>query len=336
MLKELSLWTHKIKEGMQLADGFYQAHGAALPKNIKKIVFVGMGGSGVAGRIMTTFLKQKSAVAACVVDSPCLPVRADAQTLAIVMSYSGNTWETLDILDELTQKFVPTIVLSHGGQAAQTAELKGLPLALLPESLTPRSALGNFLGFLGVLFDELGILPAGRALAAGWAHDAQIYVPLFTESSYFKDFLEIADNHDFFHIWGITGDSGMSAYRATTQFNENAKVQAVFSQFPELAHNLMVGFEHFKVSPLVLFFYTDFLPVHMSIAIQTMSEILGEKRVVLYKPPIFGDTFESQVFNMILWADFASYHLGHTRGINVERVQIIEELKKRQKTKGIK
>jgi glucose/mannose-6-phosphate isomerase len=336
MLKELSLWAHKLKEGIQLADGFYQTHGAVLPKNIKKIVFVGMGGSGVAGRIMKTFLDRRPEITACVVDSPFVPAHIDTQTLAIVMSYSGNTWETLDILDDLTQKFIPTVVLAHAGQAAKKAELKGLPLALLPESLTPRSALGNFLGFLGVLFDFIGVLPNGKAMVTEWAHEADKYMPSFVDAAYFKLFLDIANGYDFFHVWGIAGDSGMAAYRATTQFNENAKVQAVFSQFPELAHNLLVGFEQFKVNPLVLFFYSDFLPAHMSTAIQATSEILAEKRVVLYKPPIFGDTFESQVFNMILWADFASYHLGHVRGVDVERVQIIEELKNRQKTKGIK
>lgn len=336
MLKELSLWTHKLKEGIQLADGFYQSHGAALPKNVKKIAFVGMGGSGVAGRIMKTFLDRRPDITACVVDSPFVPGHIDTQTLAIVMSYSGQTWETLDILDDLTKKFIPTIVLSHGGQAAQTAALKGLPLAMLPESMTPRSALGNFLGFLGVLFDHLGVLPGGRAMVTGWSNEADKYIQSFVEPSFFKDFLEIANGYDFFHIWGISGDSDTAAYRATTQFNENAKVQAVCSHFPELAHNLLVGFEQFKINPLVLFFSTDFLPAHMSIALQTIQSILAEKRVVLYKSPIFGDTFESQVFNMILWADFASYHLGHARGVNIERVAIIEELKKRQKTKGIK
>ena len=336
MLKELSLWTHKLNQGMQLADNFYQAHGAKLPKNIKKIVFVGMGGSAVAGRIMSTFLKQKSEVAACVVDSPCLPVHADAQTLAIVMSYSGNTWETLDVLDELTKKNIPTIVLAHGGQASEKAQQKGLPFAQLPESLTPRSALGNFLGYLGTLFDLIGILPQGREMVAEWANQAEKHTLQFAHASFFEDFLEVANDRDFFHVWGIPGDSGMAAYRATTQFNENAKVQAVYSQFPELAHNLLVGFEQFKTTPLVLFFHTAFLPDRMNAAIQTIHEILAEKRVVLYKVPVFGDTLQNQVFNMILWADFASYHLGHARSVDVERVQIIEELKKRHTTKGIK
>lgn len=336
MNKELISWPHKLKAGLDIAQNFYHSNQAILPKNVKKIVFVGMGGSGVAGRIMKTFLDRRPDITTTIIDSPFIPESIDSQTLAIVMSYSGQTWETLGALETLTQKFIPTIVIAHGGQAAQTAQAKGIPSILLPESLTPRSALGNFLGILGGLFDCMGILPSGTEFVHEWVQQAEKYIPAFSQSQTFQDFLDIAQGHDFFHIWGLTGDSASCAYRAATQFNENAKTQAVYSEFPELAHNLLVGFEQFKTSPLVVFFYSDFLPAHMSIALGTIESILAEKRVLLYKPPIFGDTFQSQLFTMILWADFASYHLGHARGVDIERVQIIEELKKRQKTNGIK
>jgi glucose/mannose-6-phosphate isomerase len=335
MLKELSLWSSKIKDGMQLAQSFYQDYGASLPKNVKKIAFVGMGGSGVAGRIFKTFLDRKSGMVTFIVDTPIVPAAIDTDTLAIVVSYSGETWETVDVLNELTQKFIPTIVLSRGGRAGQVAKTKGLPFVLLPESMTPRSALGTFLGFLGTLFDSMGILP-GNKMANGWAAEADRYIPSFVEGAFFKEFLYAANGCEVFHVWGVSGDSASVAYRATTQFNENSKVQAVFSEFPELCHNLIVGFDQFKVNPLVVMFFSDFLPVNLNLAISATSEILKEKRVVLYKQPVFGDTLENQLFNMVLWADFASYHLGQARGVDVAKVRLIEDLKKQQKSKGIK
>ncbi len=335
MLTELTMWSQKLKDGLQLAHSFYQDHGASLPKHITKIAFVGMGGSGVAGRIMKTFLDRKPGITTIIVDTPIVPESIDTQTLVFVMSYSGQTWETLDVLEAITQKFIPTIVLAHGGRAIEIAQAKDLPFLLLPQSLTPRSALGTFLSFLSGLFDLMGILP-GTAMVNQWVKEVEKYVPSFVEGAYFKDFLGAINNPDVMHVWGIGGDSAAAAYRASTQFNENSKQQAVFNVFPELMHNLMVGFEKFDQPPVVLWFHTDFIPAHLSVAVQTISEILREKQVLLYKPPIFGDTFESQVFTMILWADFASYHLGLARGVNVERVQIIDELKKRQKSKGIK
>jgi glucose/mannose-6-phosphate isomerase len=334
MLKELSLWETKLTEGLQLAQSFYADHATRLPKNITKIAFVGMGGSGIAGRIFKTFLELRSPICPILVESSTLPTSVDTKTLAIVMSYSGNTWETLDVLDQLTAKFIPTLVIAHGGKAIKTAEAKGLPFILMPDSLTPRSSLGHSLGFLGGLFDLMGLLPS-KAWVDGWVQDAIKYVPALVEPSFFKDFLSISNGCDWFHVWGVAGDSAAAAYRATTQFNENSKIQAVFNTFPELAHNLLVGVGQAKTPPFILCFYTDFLTLHMAGALQAVTEILKEKRAILYKSPVLGDTFESQVFTAILWADFASYHFAKARGVEVEPVQIIDEFKKRQTLKGI-
>jgi glucose/mannose-6-phosphate isomerase len=334
MLKELSLWETKLKEGVQLAQSFYDDHAARLPKNITKIAFVGMGGSGIAGRIFKTFIELRSPICPIIVESTTLPASIDNKTLAIVMSYSGNTWETLDVLDQLTAKFIPTIVVAHGGKAIKTAEAKDLPFILMPDSLTPRSSLGHSLGFLGGLFGLMGVLPS-TAWVQGWIKDAEKLVPALVDPVFFKDFLALTNGYDWFHIWGIAGDSAAAAYRATTQFNENAKIQAVFNTFPELAHNLLVGVGQAKTPPFILCFQTDFLSAHMAGALQAVTEILKEKRAILYKTPVLGDTFESQVFTAILWADFASYHLAKARGVDVEPVQIIDEFKKRQKLIGI-
>ncbi len=226
-------------------------------------------------------------------------------------------------------------MIGHGGRAFEIAEQKSLPCILMPESMTPRTALGAFLGFLATLFDKMGIFP-GSAMVSAWAKEAEKYVPAMVEGHFYKDFLNIVNGYDVFHIWGVAGDSDAVAYRATTQFNENSKQQAVFNQFPELCHNLIVGFEKAVQNPLVVLFNTDFLPANLSIAIKATSQILREERVILYKPQVLGDTFDSQLFCMILWADFASYHVGQARGVDIMRVAIIEDLKKQQKLSGIK
>lgn len=332
MLKDLTLWPQKLKDGLQLSKDFMSQYEKRIPKNIKKIAFVGMGGSGIAGRIVKTFLDKKEGLSTYIIDSCELPAGIGSDTLVIVISYSGNTWETLDVLARLAEKFIPTIVVAHGGKAVEYAEKKNIPFALVPTSISPRSALGHFLGFLLGFFDEIGLLEGNRKIDAFCKH-AECYIPKFTQESFFKDFLYAVNGYDFFHVWGISGSSAAFAYRAQTQFNENSKVQAVCSTFPELNHNLINGFESFKSNPCVIFFLTDFLSVKLQAAIDATSEILQEKRVVLYKPPVFGNTLEEQLFNIVLWSDFASYYLGKVRGVVVDDVQIIERLKEKLKTK---
>ncbi|KKQ33387.1 MAG: Bifunctional phosphoglucose/phosphomannose isomerase [candidate division TM6 bacterium GW2011_GWF2_37_49] len=335
MIKEFLLWSQKLRNGFQLAQDFYTSHSGRILKSPKKIAFVGMGGSGIAGRIIKTFLDSKEGITCFVVDSTKLPAYIDSSTLVFVVSYSGNTWESLDVLNQLAEKFVPTVVLAHGGKAIEIAEAKNLPFVIMPSSVTPRSALGDTLGFFLGLFDKMAIMDGKHKLDAFVKH-AELYIPKFAEPAYFKDFLNIVEGFDFFHVWGVSGDTDAFAYRAQTQFNENSKVHSVYSAFPELNHNLINGFAACKERPCVLFFHSEFLPLNLSMAVEATCEILREYDVVLYKPPVLGNTFESQLFNVILWSDFASYYLGKARGVSVEDVKLIESLKSKQKQKGLK
>ncbi len=335
MLNEFGLWTQKLKDGVQLAKDFMNRYETRMPKHIKNIVFVGMGGSGIAGRIVKTFLDRKEGLNTYVVDTCDLPGCIGSDTLAIVISYSGNTWETLEVLSQLSDRFIPTIVLASGGKAAEFAEKKNIPFALVPQSLAPRSALGTFLGFILEFFNTLGILEGARKVDAFCKH-ADCFIPKFENEQFFKEFLYAVNGYEFFHIWGVSGVTSAVAYRAQTQFNENSKVHAVSSTFPELNHNLINGFEMCKSTPCVLLYVIDFLPVKIHKAMDATGEILREKGVLLYKPPVLGDTFEEQLFNIVLWSDYASYYLGKVRGAAVEDVKIITKLKETLKAKGIK
>lgn len=331
MLEEVTLWPKKLKDGLDLAHNFHFKFSAQLPKEITKILFVGMGGSGIAGRIVKTFLDKKSNTPSFIIDYPELPAFVDTATLAIVASYSGNTWETVTVLKQLVEKGIPTIVIAHGGEAAEIAEGKNIPFVLLPTSKMPRSALGNFLGFMLGLLDLMKIIP-GKQICKEFEKQLSLYLPKFeSDSKYFNDFLDHVNSCDDFHLWGVSGDSAAFVYRAQTQFNENSKVHATTSYFPELNHNLLVGFETRKTPQIVIFFATEFVTSDIIKSVDVVTELLKEKGTVLYKPPVLGDTWEGQLFHIVLWADFASYYLGKSRGVNVEQVKIIEELKLRLK-----
>ena len=121
MFEELRRWPQKLEDGRELASDFYTREKGKLPTNVQKIAFVGMGGSGIAGRIVKTFLDRRSKIPSFIISSPQLPAHLDASTFAIVISYSGNTWETVAALEQLAEKFIPTIVIARGRQPATIA-----------------------------------------------------------------------------------------------------------------------------------------------------------------------------------------------------------------------
>ena len=75
------------------------------------------------------------------------------------------------------------------------------------------------------------------------------------------------------------------------------------------------------------FFATSFLSNELSASKKSAEQILHNLGVTLYKSPIFGDTWEEQLFMMIVWADFASYYLGKVRGVDITSTIVIDQLK---------
>jgi glucose/mannose-6-phosphate isomerase len=334
MLNDLKLWPQKLSKGLELAEEFYLENVDNLPKNIKKIAFFGMGGSGIAGRIIKTFIDFEGGPVTFVVETPSIPTFVDENTLAIVTTYSGNTWESVVALCELIKKKIPTIVVTNGGKAKKLGKKHKLPLMVVPEVIAPRAALGYFLGFFLGLLDELSILD-GKSKIQNFKTHATAYIPQFSEQSFFDDFINNVSDKDCFYIWGISGESEAFSYRAQTQFNENSKVQAVSLAFPELCHNFVAGFTKRKSSPFVIFFHTNFVSDYLKKAVLATEKFLCENGVRLYKSPILGDTFTVQLFNIILWSDFASCYLGIARGVEVNSVKLIDHLKEKHKEEGI-
>lgn len=330
MIGELRLWPKKLEDGIKAAKTFYEENHSSIPKKIENIFFVGMGGSGIAGRILKTFLDSKGEIQTTVIEGTAIPSYIPKNSLFIAISYSGNTWETLKCIQKIISLKIPLLILSNGGAAQELAKEHNILFLEVPASKTPRSALGIFLGILLELFDKLNILD-GKRLLKGFKIQLAQYLEGLEDQAKFKDFLVLASKKDFFHIFGVAGDSASCAFRAQTQFNENSKIPAVFSAFPELCHNLLVGFSETNSNPLILLFHTDFLSQDLKTDIKIVEEILAERGVALYKPSIFGDTWEEQLFYIILWSDYASYFLAKLKGVDVAPVKIIDLLKSRQK-----
>lgn len=336
MLSELQIWSTKLKDGWDLAHDFYFQSGKDLPAVIRHVAFMGMGGSGIAGRIAKMALDRISPIPVTVIDSVTVPAFLDSNSLVFVCSYSGNTWETEQVLKELIERRIPAVAITHGGRIAQIADEHALPYLLMPPSKSPRSALGVFLGTIFSLLDLMGLMPKGREMVKRFIAQADCYVERFLDQEYFKPFLGLAATRPFFHVWGVGGDSAACAFRAQTQFNENSKVQAVSSVFSELSHNLLEGFESLSTgqsAPLVVMLHTDFLEPKLMRSLEVVGDLLREKGVQVYKPAILGDTWDEQFFHIILWSDFASYYLGQQLQVDIEAVPLIEELKRRLQTK---
>ena len=74
-------------------------------ESIDHIIFAGMGGSGAIGDIFSAILS-KTKIHVNIVKGYLLPATVDSNTLVIAVSVSGNTSETLSVLESAYKKNV--------------------------------------------------------------------------------------------------------------------------------------------------------------------------------------------------------------------------------------
>ena len=110
---------------------------------IDHIVFAGMGGSGTIGDIFSSILSKKN-IHTTVAKGYLLPETVDDNTLVVTTSVSGNTAETISILESANEKNCQTIAFSSGGKMESYCLKNNIEFRKIPQTHSPRASLPNY------------------------------------------------------------------------------------------------------------------------------------------------------------------------------------------------
>jgi glucose/mannose-6-phosphate isomerase len=204
---------------------------------IQRIVVLGMGGSAIGGDLVAAVLANECHVPISVHRGYELPAWVDATTLVIASSYSGNTEETLSSWNRAADRDAMRVAITTGGKLADDARDAGAPLVSFYYDSQPRAALGySYTLLLGLLARlELVTSPVDALAAAlstlsgGDLDDRPARKALFRHCADKLPVILAAE-----HLIPV-------ARRWVTQINENSKSWAIWNEYPELDHNLIVG-----------------------------------------------------------------------------------------------
>ncbi len=226
-----------------LIEGFRAGREIALPTDGRatRVYAVGMGGSGIAADLARGVVDAESSASLVVVRSPDLPRSVDAKARVVLVSYSGNTWETLKAYDQAGRAGAGRTVISSGGLLAERAAEDDVPVLPVPPGMPPRSAVGHLLGGILGLLDPL-FPESNDARIARIADRTRARIGSYSRSRGPAALLaqSIGDRIPF-----VYAESAFLALarRWKTQIEENAKRLAVFDEVPELFHNALVGWD---------------------------------------------------------------------------------------------
>ncbi len=298
-------------------------------KNLKKdklpefeeINFIGMGGSGIAPKILSPFLKVKHGF----ISDYSYVDFIDDKALNFLISYSGNTEETLSFVDKLKNKKI--IGISSGGKLREFFEKENLIFYELPKGYPPRCALGYMFSLLSFVLEDY------ISFKINDLDKIKEFLKTFKEkfSSIDGPAMEMAQKFYKRPVLIYTAYPYLyCALRIKTQLNENSKHFVHLDFIPEMNHNEIEGINkpcEIIEKSWVLFIKGKFLYKKNQKRIEETIKIIEDEvmGVSVFEP--LGENLLEEMFYTIYFFDWVSIHLAKLNKVNPFEIKRISTLK---------
>lgn len=324
MLRTLDMFPPQCRDAIQLGSEFQWKPAA----DVDQIVVCGMGGSAMAGEIISRFSRPSSEV----VRGYRLPSYVDGRTLVIAVSYSGNTVETLSCLEQGINRGALILIISSGGRMGEISKEKGIAWLKIPSGYQPRAATGYLALPLLAILSQLGLLTE----AGSWESLLQELDRMKGRCTFSVPTAEnpakrLANtlNGRIPLIYGTAGNTKLVAMRWKTQINENAKQPAFWNAFPELNHNESVALARadLLLNQHVLLLENDYDLLENRVRREVMEPLFKKSNVSFTKVSAEGDGVLAQIFSQIYFGDYVSTYLAFLNKVDPTPVALIEEFK---------
>ncbi len=214
----------------------------------RAIVVAGMGGSGLAGEMLTAMTGLNSPVQVVVSRDGRLPGWVGAADAVLAVSCSGTTPETLAVAAEAARRGCRLAGVGAGGSPLhRIAEQARAPFIPVVPAGLPRSMLWALAIPLLVIAERLGVVRIDSdvyELTASRLEEVSHQCRPASESfvnpgkSLALDLVGALPM-----VWGTSVLSAVAAQRFASQLNENAKYPAIAGVLPEAAHNQVAAFD---------------------------------------------------------------------------------------------
>lgn len=293
--------------------------------NIKHLVFAGMGGSGALHDIFAAILS-KTDIHVSSVKGYHLPSTINSDTLVVTTSVSGNTVETLTVLDSSRQSKCKIIAFSSGGKMQDYCSRYRIEHRNIPMYLNPRSSFTSYLFSMIRVLEP--VIPIRKQDVLESINELKRYKKNISSDnlSNHNPAIDLAnwisDIPMIYYPWGLQA----AAVRFKNSLQENAKIHAMMEDIIETSHNGIVAWEREpRIKPILIRGHDDYIKTKERWNI--IKEYFDHKGIE-YKE-IFstdGGILEKTV-SLIYLLDYSSIYLSVISGINPNPVIGIDFIK---------
>lgn len=306
--------------------------------DFNKIVVCAMGGSAI-GADMAKFLVEKySTLPIQIVRDYNLPNWVNDSTLAIVISYSGNTEETLSGYVQAKNKNAQIFCLASGGKLLELAKQDNYQYFVLPPNMPPRTAWGHSFFIVLELLIKMGKLAESEIDLNSCVLEMSQAVSMYSEDIAMENNLskQIALNLSN-RIPVVFGAEHLAtvARRLKGEFNENSKIPSFYEEIPELNHNAQQGLtcsENLKKSISIVSLKSSLFHERNQLRTDIIGQTFAKQGFDIRTIEIAGDNYDKSICHGVIFGDYLSVYLAFLLGHDPVPFTAIEELKGMLKT----
>ena len=334
-LDTLGMWDVTMAFPEQVAAAVAAGEGfAGLPRreSIENVVVLGMGGSGIAGDLMTSIAGPFMPVPVVVTKGYEPPNFVGPGTLCFAISFSGNTEETVEAASMAALAGAEMVVVAGGGELARLAESWQVPLIALPGDIPmPRAGLAAMAIPALAVLEDVGLFPGARswielAVAQLEARRAQLAKPGNVAHE-----LARRIGRTMPIVYGGQGLGAVAALRWKNQVNENAKVPAFSANIPELTHNEVCGWgQHGDVTRQVftlMLLRHDFEHPQVTRRFDLVREWTDEAVAGIEEVRAEGEGTLAQALDLMFIGDVVSLHMAEDAGVDPGPIPVLDAIK---------
>ena len=296
-------------------------------ENVNHIVFTGMGGSGAIGDIFSAILS-KTKTHVCVVKGYLLPKTVDSNTLVVATSVSGNTAETLSVLDAAKKIGTKLVAFSSGGKMEKYCNQNNIKHQNIAQLHSPRASFPAFLYSILKILES--VIPVKKQDVSESINQLEALSKKISSSNLDESNPSLALAQwitaipMIYYPWGLQA----AAIRFKNSLQENAKIHAMAEDVIEACHNGIVSWEKpSEVQPILLQGKDDYIKTKERWDI--LKEYFEQKNIKFREVGTVSGSILSKLINITYLLDYSSIYLAAKNGTDPTPLESMDYIKDR-------
>lgn len=298
-------------------------------RSVQNVVLFGMGGSALGMDILRAVYSDSVKVPLLIVSDYKVPGYLQANSLAILSSYSGTTEETVMAAKTVQERTAHLAVVTTGGPLAELMQAKQLPGYVVEPTYNPcgqpRIAVGyGFTGMVRIL-QRAGLITVSDQEIDDAAHFMDGNRELLRDAA-----METAQRCEQKLVVFVGSEHLLgNVHAVANQTNENGKHFGCYFVLPELNHHLLEGLGNPAAAKQLHFVFVESALYHPRV--QKRYEITKQ---VLDKQGISYETFLpaaatplQQAYEVLQWGSYASFYLAESHQIDPSPIPWVDYFK---------